>query len=75
MNSQLHLLIVTTLSMIMTFGLYYSLKDTRANDLYLQRTLIDTTGDSILLLCCLFNSEKSEFFSKYLFYFHQIDFS
>ncbi len=69
MNSQLHLLIVTTLSMIMTFGLYYSLKDTRANDLYLQKTLIDTTGDIILWLRCLFNSEKSKFFfSKNLFF-------
>jgi hypothetical protein len=67
MNSQLHLLIVTTLSMIITFGLYYSLKDTRANDLYLQRTLIDTTGDIILLFHCLFNSEKSKLKSFLLF--------
>jgi hypothetical protein len=53
----------------MTFGLYYSLKDTRANDLYLQKTLIDTTGDIILWLRCLFNSEKSKFFfSKNLFF-------
>ncbi len=67
MNSQLHLLIVTTLSMIITFGLYYSLKDTRANDLYLQRTLIDTTGDIIMLFRCLFNSEKSKLKSFLLF--------
>ena len=61
MNSQIHLLTVTTLSMIMTFVLYYSLKDTRAVDSYFQRTFIDGTHDSILLVRCLLNSEKSKF--------------
>jgi hypothetical protein len=61
MNSQLHLLIATTLSMIMTFVLFNSLKDTRAIDSYFQRTLIDTTRDSILFVRCLLNTEQSKF--------------
>ncbi len=61
MNSQLHLLIVTTLSMIMTFVLFNSLKDTRAIDSYFQRTLIDTTRDSIFFVCCLLNPEQNKF--------------
>ncbi len=61
MNNKLHLLIATTLSMIMTSVLYNCLRDTRAIDSYFQRAIIDTTRDSILFVRCEWNSEKSKF--------------
>ncbi len=48
MNSQIHLLIVFTLSMSKTFLLDFSLKDTRAVDTYVRNMLIDITRDYIL---------------------------
>jgi hypothetical protein len=64
MNSQIHLLIVTTLSMTVTFVMYCNLKDMRAADSYLQRTLFDMTRESILFVRCLLNSKKSKFIER-----------
>jgi len=61
MDSSIHILIATTLSMIMTFMLYYTLKDTRANDSLFQNILVDRIRDRLLYTRCLLDIEKSMF--------------
>ena len=64
MKGQTHLILATTLSMGITFILYISLKDSRSNESYLQRTFIDPTRDAILLIRCLCNGGESKHLSS-----------
>jgi hypothetical protein len=45
----------------MTFMLYYTLKDTRANDSLFQNILVDRIRDRLLYTRCLLDIEKSMF--------------
>jgi hypothetical protein len=65
MNDRIHLLIVTTLSMIMTFILHYTLTDTRASGFVLQTSIIDTARDLFLFARCWTNNESGKFVEEY----------
>jgi len=62
MKNNIHFMIVTTLSMVITFLLHCSLKDTKANGFFIQNTLIDTTCDVLLHVCCFWNNGICMFF-------------
>ena len=64
MNSRIHLMIVTTLSMIMTFILYSILQDTRAAGFVYQTMLVDITRDVILSIRCFSSTKQSKFTMK-----------
>lgn len=67
MDSSVHIVIATTLSMIMTFMLYCILKDTRASGSLFQNILVDRTRDQLLYTRCWWDSEKSMFLDKTIF--------
>ena len=69
MNSRMHLMIVTTLSMIITFILHCILQDTRANGFVYQTIFIDTVRDVLLSLRCLSSTHQSKFTRKILCFY------
>ncbi len=64
MDSTTHIIIATTLSMIVTFILYCILQDTRASAFLFQDILIDKTRDQILYTRCWWNNKKGMFRQK-----------
>lgn len=65
-------MIVTTLSMVITFLLHCNLKDTKANGCFIQNILIDTTRDILLHIRCFWNNEICMLFLNIYSYFYII---
>ena len=72
MNCNMHFMIVTTLSMIMTFALYCALKDTRADAFFLQNIFIDVINDLLLGFRCSFNKQNGKFIKNMSSRLHSI---
>jgi hypothetical protein len=64
MNDQIHLLIATTLSMLLTFVFDCLLTQTRASNSLLQEFFIDMIRDCCLVIPCWFDGRHSNY-SKY----------
>jgi hypothetical protein len=54
-----HLMVATTLSMIITFVFYYGLEGTSANNSLFQDIVIDTLRDYLLFIRCLLDNWQS----------------
>lgn len=56
MNPDIHVMIVTTLSMIITFIFYYCLEGTSLNSSLFQDIFIDSIRDYFLLIRCVLDN-------------------
>jgi hypothetical protein len=59
MNPDIHVMIVTTLSMIIAFIFYYCLEGTSLNNSLFQDTFIDPIRDHLLFIRCLLDNGQS----------------
>ncbi len=72
MNNKIHLFIVTTLGMIMTFILHFTLTDTRAIGFFFQKSIVDVARNLLLSARCLTNNETGKFIEEYFSHLHEI---
>ena len=61
---------VTILSMIMTFVLYCTLKDTRASGFIYQTLAVDPGRDLLIFIRCFSKTEQSKFTKKIFVHFY-----